>query len=40
VPLGVTSILIGVALLVLTSAAYFLGRNRMRTVAPAMPVQH
>jgi len=39
VPLGFTSIAIGVVLLVLTSAAYFLGRNRMRTAAPAMPVQ-
>lgn len=39
VPIGFTSIAIGVVLLVLTSAAYFLGRNRMRTVAPAMPVR-
>ncbi len=31
VPLGLTSILLGVALLVVTTAIYVLGRNRMRT---------
>ena len=36
---GLCSMALGVVLLVLTSAAYFLGRNRMRTAAPAMPVQ-
>lgn len=39
VPIGFTSIVIGAALLMLTGAAYFLGRNRMRTAAPAIPVQ-
>ena len=33
VPIGLTSILIGAALLLATSAIYFLGRNRMRTIA-------
>ena len=33
VPLGLTAILIGIALLVVTAAIYFLGRNRMRTTA-------
>ncbi|KWV54282.1 hypothetical protein AS156_00695 [Bradyrhizobium macuxiense] len=33
VPIGFTSILIGLALLVATAAIYFLGRNRMRTAA-------
>lgn len=40
VPLGFTSIAVGVVLLILTSAAYFLGRNRMRRTAPSLPVQH
>jgi hypothetical protein len=31
VPIGFTSILIGLALLIATTAIYFLGRNRMRT---------
>jgi hypothetical protein len=30
IPIGLTSILIGIALLVVTTAIYFLGRNRMR----------
>ena len=30
VPIGLVSILIGIALLVVTTAIYFLGRNRMR----------
>ncbi|HYI30419.1 MAG TPA: PrsW family glutamic-type intramembrane protease [Bradyrhizobium sp.] len=33
VPIGLTSILIGAALLLATSAIYVLGRNRMRTIA-------
>ena len=33
VPIGLTSILIGVALLVATTAIYILGRNRMRTTS-------
>lgn len=33
VPIGLTSILIGAALLLATSAIYILGRNRMRTTA-------
>jgi protease PrsW len=33
VPLALTSILIGIALLVATTAVYILGRNRMRTAA-------
>ena len=31
IPLGLTSILIGIALLVATTAVYIFGRNRMRT---------
>jgi hypothetical protein len=31
VPIGLTSIVIGLALLIATSAAYILGRNRLRT---------
>lgn len=34
IPIGLTSILIGSALLVVTTAIYFLGRNRMRNMAP------
>jgi protease PrsW len=33
IPIGLTSILLGCALLVVTTAIYFLGRNRMRTTA-------
>jgi hypothetical protein len=33
VPIGLTSILVGGALLVVTTAIYMLGRNRMRTTA-------
>jgi protease PrsW len=33
VPIGFVSILIGIALLVVTTATYFLGRNRMRTTS-------
>ena len=33
VPIGFVSILIGIALLVVTTAIYFLGRNRMRTTS-------
>jgi hypothetical protein len=33
VPIGLTSILVGAALLIVTSAIYVLGRNRMRTTA-------
>jgi protease PrsW len=33
VPIGLTSILLGGALLVVTTAIYFLGRNRLRTAA-------
>jgi hypothetical protein len=33
VPLGLVSILIGSALLVVTAAIYVLGRNRIRTTA-------
>jgi hypothetical protein len=31
VPLGLTAILLGCALLLVTTAIYFLGRNRLRT---------
>ena len=33
VPIGLLSILIGFALLVVTTAIYFLGRDRMRTTS-------
>ena len=33
VPLGLTAILLGAALLIVTTTVYFLGRNRMRTTA-------
>ena len=33
VPIGLTSILVGSALLVVTAAIYILGRNRMRSAA-------
>lgn len=33
VPIGLVSIVIGIALLVVTTAVYFLGRDRMRTVS-------
>ena len=33
VPLGLTSILIGAALLLATSAVYVFGRNRIRTIS-------
>jgi hypothetical protein len=33
VPVGLTSILLGCALLVVTTAIYLLGRNRLRTMA-------
>jgi hypothetical protein len=33
VPVGLTAILLGSALLIVTTAVYFLGRNRMRTTA-------
>lgn len=39
IPLGLASIAIGAVLLVLTTTAYILGRNRMRTAAPAMTMQ-
>jgi hypothetical protein len=35
VPIGLTSILIGLALLIATTAVYILGRNRMRAGAEA-----
>jgi hypothetical protein len=31
IPIGLTSILLGIALLVVTTAIYVLGRNRIRT---------
>ncbi|MDH2381333.1 PrsW family glutamic-type intramembrane protease [Bradyrhizobium sp. CER78] len=37
IPIGFTSILIGLALLIATTAVYFLGRNRMRTAAEGFP---
>ena len=33
IPVGLVSIAIGIALLVVTTATYFLGRNRMRTTS-------
>ena len=39
VPIGLVSILIGIALLVVTTAIYFLGRNRMRTTAAGLFVR-
>ncbi len=35
IPVGFVSIMIGIALLVITTAVYILGRNRMRTTAPS-----
>ena len=37
IPIGFTSILIGLALLVATTAVYFFGRNRMRTASEGFP---
>ena len=37
VPVGFVSIMIGIALLVITAAVYFLGRHRLRTTASACP---
>jgi RsiW-degrading membrane proteinase PrsW (M82 family) len=37
IPLGLTAILLGSALLVVTTAIYFLGRNRLRSTAPPGP---
>jgi protease PrsW len=36
VPVGFVSIMIGIALLVITTAVYFLGRNRMRTTTSGL----
>ena len=36
VPVGFVSIVIGIALLVITTAVYFLGRNRLRTTASGL----
>jgi hypothetical protein len=33
IPIGLTAILLGSALLVVTTAVYILGRNRIRTMA-------
>jgi hypothetical protein len=33
IPVGLVSILVGIALLVVTTTIYFLGRDRMRTTA-------
>jgi RsiW-degrading membrane proteinase PrsW (M82 family) len=38
VPVGLVSILIGIALLVITTAVYFLGRHRLHTTASGLPV--
>lgn len=40
VPIGLTSILVGAALLVVTTAIYILGRNRMRTTAEGFSSAH
>ena len=37
VPIGLTSIVVGLTLLVATTAVYILGRNRMRTTAEGFP---
>jgi RsiW-degrading membrane proteinase PrsW (M82 family) len=37
VPVGLVSILIGIALLVITTAVYFLGRHRLRITASGLP---
>ena len=37
IPIGLTSILLGCALLVATTAVYFLGRNRLRATSEAFP---
>jgi RsiW-degrading membrane proteinase PrsW (M82 family) len=37
VPVGFVSIVIGIALLVITTAVYFLGRRRLRTTASGLP---
>ena len=37
VPLGLTAILLGAALLIVTTTVYFLGRNRMRTATEGFP---
>ena len=39
VPIGFVSILIGIALLVVTTAIYFLGRNRLRTTASGVSIR-
>jgi RsiW-degrading membrane proteinase PrsW (M82 family) len=36
IPVGLVSILIGIALLVITTGVYFLGRNRLRTTASGL----
>ena len=37
IPVGFVSIMIGIALLVITTAVYILGRNRLRTTASGLP---
>jgi RsiW-degrading membrane proteinase PrsW (M82 family) len=37
VPIGLTAILLGAALLIVTTTIYFLGRNRMRTATQGFP---
>jgi protease PrsW len=37
VPIGLTAILLGAALLIVTTTIYFLGRNRMRTATEGFP---
>jgi hypothetical protein len=37
VPVGFVSIVIGIALLVITTAVYFFGRRRLRTTASGLP---
>ena len=39
IPIGLISILIGIALLVATTAVYILGRNRMRTTSRGLFVR-
>jgi hypothetical protein len=36
IPVGFVSIMVGIALLVITAAVYFLGRHRMRTTASGL----
>jgi hypothetical protein len=38
VPVGLASIAVGIALLLLASAVYYLGRGKLRRAAPNLPL--